>query len=130
MIYLVDTSWVVHYLRGKEDAMRMLFSLKKEGLAISIITLAELYEGVVRATNPTLAENRLEDFLSGTSILGVDEGICRIFGKEMARLHKEGKPIGDFDLLIASTCLYHDLVLLTDNIKEFERVEGLRLLKR
>ena len=130
MIYLVDTSWVVHYLRGKEDTMRMLLSLKKEGLAISIITLAELYEGVFRATNPTLAENRLEDFLSGISILGVDDGICRLFGEERARLHKEGKPIGDFDLLIASTCLNHDLILLTDNIKEFERVEGLRLLKK
>jgi tRNA(fMet)-specific endonuclease VapC len=44
-------------------------------------------------------------------------------------LRKEGRLIGDFDLLIASTCLHHDLILLTDNVREFERVEGIKLLE-
>jgi predicted nucleic acid-binding protein len=71
----------------------------------------------------------LQDFLSGVSVLGIDGEICKIFGRERARLRKEGKPIGDFDLLIASTCIRHELTLLSDNIREFERVENLKILK-
>jgi Predicted nucleic acid-binding protein, contains PIN domain len=58
MKYLLDTSWVIHYLRGKEKVVKKLLSLRTEGLAASIITLAELYEGVFRSINPILAEER------------------------------------------------------------------------
>ena len=61
--------------------------------------------------------------------MGINGEICKIFGRERARLRKEGKPIGDFDLLIASACLHHELTLLTDNIREFERVGNLKILK-
>ncbi len=71
----------------------------------------------------------LQDFLSGVSVLGINGGICKIFGRERARLRKEGKPIADLDLLIASTCLHHELTLLTNNIREFGRVRNLRILK-
>ncbi len=129
MKYLLDTSWVVYYLRGEERIVRRLLSLRKEGLAISIISLAELYEGVFRSRNSFLAEKSLKDFLSGVSIIGINEKICKVFGKERARLRRLGKPIGDLDLLIASTCICYDLVLLTENIKEFERVKNLKILK-
>jgi predicted nucleic acid-binding protein len=58
--------------------------------------------------------------------LKIDEEICKIFGRERARLRRLGKPIGDLDLLIASTCLRYDLTVLTDNTTEFERVENLK----
>lgn len=63
MKYLIDTSWVIDYLRGKEEIVKILLSLEPEGLAISIITLAELYEGVFRSRDPISAENHLKDFL-------------------------------------------------------------------
>jgi len=129
MKYLLDTSWAIHYLRGEERVVKKLLLLREEGLATSIITLAELYEGVFRSINPVLAEESLKDFLMGISILGIDEEVCKIFGRERARLRKLGKPIGDLDLLIASTCLRYDLTLLSDNIKEFERVENLKIFK-
>jgi predicted nucleic acid-binding protein len=78
---------------------------------------------------PQKDEKALKKFLAGITILGINEEICKIFGRERARLRKSGKPIGDFDLLIASTCVCYDLILLTDNIKEFERVENLKILK-
>ena len=53
--------------------------------------------------------------------------ICKIFGRERARLRKSGKTIGDLDLLIASTCLRYDLTVLTDNKTEFERVKSLNM---
>jgi tRNA(fMet)-specific endonuclease VapC len=58
----------------------------------------------------------------------VDEDICSVFAKERGRLRREGSLIGDFDLLIASTCLSHDLTLLTNNVRHFERVNGLRFV--
>ena len=129
MKYLLDTSWVINYLRGEERVVKKLLSLREEGLATSIITLAELYEGVFRSINPVLAEESLKDFLTGISILGIDEDVCKIFGRERASLRKLGKPIGDLDLLIASTCLRYDLTLLTDNTKEFDRLANLKIFE-
>lgn len=129
MKYLIDTDWVINHLRGLERVTQKLEELAPQGLALSIISLAELYEGIHRSTNPAKDEESLKKFLSGVTVLEIDEEICQIFGRERAKLRKEGKPIGDFDLLIASTCLHHDLILLTDNIREFERVESLKILK-
>jgi len=129
MKYLIDTDWIIHGLHGEKQVTKKLLELKGEGLTISVISLAELYEGVYRSTDPTSDEKVLNDFLTGVSVLGINGEICKIFGRERARLRKEGKPIGDLDLLIASTCLHHELTLLTDNIREFERVENLKILK-
>ncbi len=127
MRYLIDTDWIIHGLHGIEKVVKKLLELKREGLAISVISLAELYEGVYRSTDPASDEKSLEDFLSGVEILEISEEICKIFGKQRACLRKEGKLIGDFDILIASTCLYHDLTLLTDNIRDFKRIDGLKI---
>jgi len=61
-------------------------------------------------------------------VLGVNDGICRIFGEENARLRKEGLNIDDFDLMIGSTCVYHGLKLLTNNRRHFERIKGIEII--
>jgi tRNA(fMet)-specific endonuclease VapC len=102
--------------------------LRKEGLAISVISLAELYEGVYYSTHPAKNERALKDFLTGVSILGIDEEVCKVFGRGRGRLRQEKKTVSDFDLLIASTCLRWNLSLLTNNRKHFEGVEGLNIV--
>lgn len=128
MKYLIDTDWVVNHLRGSERASGKLEELAASGLALSIISLAELYEGIYRSFDPEKAEESLNQFLTAVTVLGINGSICRTFGRERARLRKKGCLIGDFDLLIASTCLRHDLVILTNNVREFERVDGIKLL--
>ncbi len=130
MRYLIDTDWVINHLRGTERVTAKLEELAASGLALSIVSLAELYEGVHRSVSPNKAENSLNQFLTAVTVLGLNKAICRLFGRERARLRKEGQLIGDFDLLIASTCLHHNLTLVTDNVREFERVAGIRLLDR
>ncbi len=130
MRYLIDTDWVINLLRGTERVTAKLEELAASGLALSIVSLAELYEGVHRSVSPNKAENSLNQFLTAVTVLGLNKPICRLFGRERARLRKEGQLIGDFDLLIASTCLHHNLTLVTDNVREFERVAGIRLLDR
>ena len=124
MKYLLDTNQVVYYLRQETRVIDDLQSRRGEGLAVSIISAAELYEGIFRATNPEEAERALKDFLSEVTVLSIDEEVARIFGQERARLRQVGMPMSDLDLLIAATALRHDLTLLTAD-RDFERVENL-----
>ena len=95
---------------------------------MSVISLAELYEGVYYSRDPARGEDILQQFLApDLAILGIDEETCKRFGRERGRLRAAGLMIGDFDLLIAATALQYDLTLLTNNRQHFERVEGLRL---
>jgi tRNA(fMet)-specific endonuclease VapC len=126
--YLIDTDWIIHYLNGSRNIVSKLRSLEKEGFAISVVSLAELYEGIYYSINPDGNEKALNDFLSGVSMIGVEDDICKLFGKERGRLRQAKKMIGDFDLLIASTCLHHNLTLLTNNRKHYKMVEGLKVL--
>lgn len=126
--YLIDTDWIIHYLNGNKEIVEKIGELEKRGLAASVISLAELYEGIYYSTNPEGNEKALDNFLSGVSILGVDDEVCKVFGKERGQLRQAKKVIGDFDLLIASTCLYHGLTLLTNNRKHYAMVSGLNIL--
>lgn len=126
--YLVDTDWIIHYLYGEENVVRRLEELRPHGLAVSIITLAELYEGVFYSKNPEASQKGVDDFMESIPVLGIKEEVCRIFGRERGRLRKQGNIIGDFDLLIASICLQYNLTLLTNNVRHFERVEGLKII--
>jgi predicted nucleic acid-binding protein len=100
--YLVDTDWVVHYLKGRQPFVERLQTLRSQGLAISVITLGELYDGVYGATEPKKKEQGLKDFLQGVTVLGLDEETCRIFGQERRRLRRVGNLPGDMDLFIRS----------------------------
>src|SRR5262249_32711628 len=80
--YLVDTDWVIHYLKGRRPFVEHLQGLLGQGLAMSVITLGELYEGVYGAAEPDKREQGLKDFLQGVAVIGLDEETCRIFGKE------------------------------------------------
>ena len=123
--YLIDTDWVIDHLNEIEPVVNRLKELRPQGLALSIISLAELSEGVHYSRTPERSQQALNAFLEDVSVLGIDEEVCKIFGKERGRLRKTGQLIGDFDLLIASTGLHYGLTVLTNNRQHFERVEGL-----
>jgi tRNA(fMet)-specific endonuclease VapC len=125
--YLIDTDWVIDHLNQIERVVNRLKELRPQGLAISIISLAELFEGVHYSRHPEQSQQALEAFLEDVSGLGIDEEVCKLFGRERGRLRQQGALIGDFDLLIAATGLHYGLTVLTNNRQHFERVEGLQL---
>ena len=128
MKYLIDTDWMIDHLHHIERVTRRLEALAPEGLALSIISLAELYEGVYYASAPAESEAALQRFLNPElTILGVDEETCKAFGKERGRLRAAGLMIGDCDLLIGATALRYNLTLLTNNRRHFVRIEGLHM---
>jgi len=125
--YLIDTHWIIYFLKGKKEVVDKLVSILDRELAISIVSLAELYEGVYASLNPEEQMKGLLNFLAGVTILGIDEKVAEIFGKQRAKLRKEGSLIDNFDLLIAATAIYNDLTLLTSNASHFDRIEGLKI---
>jgi tRNA(fMet)-specific endonuclease VapC len=129
MKYLIDTDWIIDHLKGDERVAKKLEELASEGVAMSVISLAEIYEGVYYSRDPVRSQEVFEGFLApDLKILNVDHEVSKVFGKERGRLRERKKMISDFDLMIASTCLYYDLTLLTNNRKHFEMVEGLNIL--
>ena len=126
--YVLDTDWVIDYFYDREETRGRLKELRRAGVAISIISVAELYEGVYYSRDPGQSQRVLETFLRQVPILGVDQEICKVFGKERGKLRQQKKTISDFDLLIASTCLHHNLTLLSNNRRHYEMIEGLRII--
>ena len=127
MRYLIDTNWVIHHLNGRLDISQRLQALHPEGLGLSVIVLAELYEGIYYSRDTEQSEQKLNDFLESVILVSMDEETAKIFGRERGRLRAADMMIGDMDLLIAATALQYDLTLLTNNRNHFERIEGLRL---
>jgi tRNA(fMet)-specific endonuclease VapC len=125
MKYLLDTTWIVEYLRVAAEVTSKVQELQPEGLAVSIISIAELYEGVFRSNSPSANENSLKDFLGAVTILDVTQDVCKIYGEEKTKLLQKGAVIGALDLLIAATALKHDLALYTAD-RDFERVSDLQ----
>ncbi|MBB5621925.1 tRNA(fMet)-specific endonuclease VapC [Pedobacter cryoconitis] len=108
MQYLLDTSTCVFYLRGKLDLASIIREKGRKNFFISEITV-------------------VDDFVNGLSIIPIIGSIKR-YAKEKVRLRKMGKPINDeFDLLIGVTSVENNLVLVTDNVKDFERIEDIQI---
>jgi tRNA(fMet)-specific endonuclease VapC len=128
MPVLVDTDWIIHSLRGRADIIEKMRSYAAEGIAVSVVSLAELYEGVFYSNDPLGSEAGLSDFLNGATILDIDTEIARIFARERGRLRKLRQMIGDMDLLIAASAIRHGLALLSNNRRHFERIENLRII--
>jgi tRNA(fMet)-specific endonuclease VapC len=125
--YLLDTDWAIHYLNASVAITQRVDAYRADGVAVSIVTVAELYEGVYGSTDPEDTERTVQQFLKGVPVLGIDEPVARRFGQERARLRAAGQLIGDVDLLIGATALTHGLTLLTNNRRHFERLEGLTI---
>lgn len=128
MRYRSDTDWVVHARHGNRESIRRFDELADDGIGISIISVAELYQGVFYSTDPPGNELRRRQFLGGYDIVQLDDEICRAFARERGRLRTAGTPIGDLDVLIGCTALRYGLTLLSNNRRHFERIQGLSVI--
>jgi len=128
--FLIDTDWVIDHFNGITHVTRRLKELQPQGLGLSVVSSAELWEGVYFSRDPKHSQETLEGFLLGVDVLGLDEEICKRFGQLRGSMRKRGQTIGDFDLLIAATALRHNLKLLTNNRKHFEGIAGLEIESR
>jgi tRNA(fMet)-specific endonuclease VapC len=127
MPYLLDADWAIQVLRGRPDAVTGLDRLRGGGIAVSRVTIAEVYEGAFRSSNPEAGLSDMRRFFSPFLTLELDDAVAARFAEQRAFLRRRGELIADLDLIVAATALVHDLTLLTYNRRHFERVPGLKL---
>ncbi len=128
MRYLVDSDWIIHALNRIPAVVQSLNDLHEEGIGISIISMAELYQGVFYARDPQASESLLLESVSQYDVVQLDDDIVRTFARERGRLKEAGTPIGDMDLLIGCTALQRGLTLLSNNVRHFGRLQDLDII--
>lgn len=126
MQYLLDSNICIHFFRGKFEIIDQLNKIGIENCAISEITLAELVFGAEKSNDPEKNHQLIQKFINHLTILPIYDAIP-IYAKEKARLQKLGKVISDFDLLIGCTSIENNLIMITENIKEFERIDKIKI---
>lgn len=124
--YLLDTNIVIFTIKRKPESLLPKFNQHADQLGISAITLAELIFGAEKSMNSAKNLATVNDFVSRLLVLPYDEQAAFHYGDIRANLEKKGKRIGDNDLHIAAHARSKGFVVVTNNTREFERVEGLR----
>jgi tRNA(fMet)-specific endonuclease VapC len=127
MTYLVDTDWLASYLNGHQRAVALLRELAPLGLAQSLVTYGEIYEGIYSGPDPSVDERAFLNLLRVIPVLPLTKLIMRRFARIRGQLRQQGLLLGDADLLIAATAIQHDLELVTRNVRHFHRIAGLKL---
>jgi len=125
--YLLDTDWAIDYLEGYERTVRALQSVPRERLCISVVSLAEIYDGIEGDPEPEEALAVLNKFLVRLTMCDVTQETAKLFGHHRELLRRKGLLIEDLDIMIAATCFQHGLRLLTNNVRHYGRFDGLEI---
>lgn len=125
-MYLIDSDVLINFLKGEKEAVKTIKKLQSQPLYISIISVGEILEGLLEAKNKKKLV-QFKELLKTVTVVNVDLPIIEKFASVRKYLRQKGLLIDNFDLLIASTCLVHDLVIVTGNIFHFKRILGLKM---
>jgi len=128
---MVDTNVFINFEKTSK-AIDLSPWKPSEKVYISVVTVSELLTGAHRANTEERRQRRsafVEAVISGVGVLDFTLGSARLHAEICAELAKKGQMIGAHDLIIAATARHHDLSILTDNVAEFSRVPGLRVLQ-
>ena len=127
LTYMLDTNIIIYIIKRKPLELREKFNQNASRLCVSSITVAELYYGAEKSQFPEQNLAVIEDFLSRLTTLDYASKAAFHFGNIKAILSKKGQIIGENDIHIAAHARSEGLILVSNNMSEFERVEGLRL---
>jgi tRNA(fMet)-specific endonuclease VapC len=128
MLRLLDTNTCIYYLNQVSENLIVQFrKFSPSGIKLSSITVAELFFGVEKSSAKKKNRAIVESFVSTFEIIPFDEAGSMTYAKIRASLEKKGTPIGPMDLLIASISMTYNLILVTNNTKEFSRIGKLKL---
>jgi tRNA(fMet)-specific endonuclease VapC len=129
LTHLLDTNICIYAMKSRDLELAAKLDKLQGKCAVSDITIFELYAGVDGYAAPEQRLEIIESFITRVKILPFDTKAARIAGPLRYKLRASGEMIRAYDLLIAATAISHSLILMTNNLREFNRVEGLRLEK-
>ena len=127
LTFMLDTNIAIYVLKKRPLTAKASFNRHSGQMCVSSITLAELMHGVEKSAYPEHNLRQVEEFISRLQVLDYGTSAAAHYGNIRATLERIGKPIGVNDLHIAGHARSEELVLVTNNLAEFERVEGLKL---
>jgi tRNA(fMet)-specific endonuclease VapC len=125
--YLLDTNIVIYVLKRRPKEVLPLFNANASRMAISSITLSELFYGAEKSLNRDKNLEAVEEFVSHLDVLPYDAKASQHYGQIKATLEKKGQIIGENDIHIAAHATSHGLILVSNNVREFKRVSNLVL---
>ena len=125
--FLLDTNICIYVIKRRPESLLECFNSNASHLAMSSITLAELLHGAEKSSNPQRTLAVVEDFCSRLDVLEYGVKAAQHYGQIRTALERRGTPIGVNDLHIAAHARSEGLTLVSNNLREFERVEGLLL---
>jgi len=124
-MYALDTNTVIYFFKGMGRVAERLLATPRTEVAVPAVVLFELEAGVRKTREATARRRQLDDFAEAVAILPFDRASAEAAAEIRARLEQRGRPIGPLDTLIAGTALAHGTVLVSHNVAEFGRVDGL-----
>ena len=127
MKYVLDTNTLIYFFKGIGNVERQLLSLPPNEIGVPTIVLFELEVGIAKSSSPRKRTAQLKDFIDLVNVIPFGEAEAKCAAQIRAKLEKRGLPIGPYDVLIAACAKANNLKLVTHNLKEFKRIEGLRL---
>ncbi len=127
MSYLLDADWAINALAGRSETVEALQKLAADGIAISLITVGEIYEGAFGLPNPEAHIARFREFVQPLRLITLSDEIMFRFAEIRSALRRNGQLIPDFDILLGATALQYDLTVLTSNYKHLLRIPKLKV---
>jgi len=126
-MFLLDTDTIILSLKGHPAVKENLRRHQNDPLKVSVITCMELYYGAYKS--PHVAGNlaKIQMIEKALEVIPLGSESAQIFGMLKAQMEKKGTRLDDFDLAIAASALAHNLILVTNNLKHFKRITGLKL---
>jgi len=125
--YMLDTNMVIYTIKNRPAQVRDAFTKHAGQMSISSVTWGELIYGTEKSSQSERNLADIESMAARLEILPFDHHAAVHFGQLRAELYQQGKPIGPYDMMISGHARSLGLILVTNNMKEFERVPGLRL---
>lgn len=125
--YMLDTNIAIYIIKRRPRALLGKFNQLSGALCISAVTYAELRHGVEKSQRRDANRRVLDDFVSRLEVIPYETSCAAVYGEIRADLERKGTPIGVNDLHIAGHAVSMGFILVTNNTREFERVEGLRI---
>ena len=124
---LLDTNILIYFFKGQGNVGKRMMATSPQLIAISCVTLFELETGLLKSVSSAARRAQLNALIASVKILNVDHAVALAAAKVRDALEIKGQPIWPLDTLIAATALVAKATLITRNVREFERVPGLRV---
>ncbi len=125
--YMLDTNIVIYTIKNRPKQVRKVFKQHENQMCISAVTKGELVYGAERLSQPERNLADIEGLIARLEVAPFEDHASEHFGQLRAELYRIGKPIGPYDMMVAGHARSMGLILVTNNMKVFERVPGLRV---